>query len=71
MDRLLIALLLMVALTLPGCSFDDTWVLWSRYNGPGGNFWKILSEHEHNIWKHTFPRNREFCERALADPPAS
>ena len=43
---------LMVATTLAGCdSFDDTYVLWRRYNGPGGNVWRIIQEYRTNVWK--------------------
>ena len=60
----LLALLLLPALTAR--RRDDDYVLWRRYNGPGGNFWRIDSEFDYNYWrKGAGPGNRQHCERVL------
>jgi hypothetical protein len=41
-------------------------VLWSRYNGPGGNVWRIKEEHSSNVWRRASSSdNRLECEKAL------
>jgi len=63
-----VALCLLASASLPGCGdlFDETYVLWRRYNGPGGNVWRIEEEHRFNVWRSsTAPSNRQYCEKAL------
>jgi hypothetical protein len=58
---------LMVTLTSAGCAFDDTYMLWTRYSGPGGNVWRIEQEFKFHIFPSATSSNRLLCERELAN----
>jgi len=64
---LMLGLVLMMAMTSAGCGFDDTYLLWARYGGPGpgGDVWRIEKEFNFHLFPSATSSNRLLCEKAL------